>query len=342
MKRICIYERGLQMRIREMGERKFISSIRDLVKLVEGARLSFDEDASDIPLDDRTDLVVNVDTFVKSTDWLPGMTAKQAGRKTAVMTLSDLAAKGVQPIASLLSVCVPNDTEAVEVRDIVSGFSHFVSKARVPYIGGDMGSSKDIVLTGVAFGITPPDRVITRGGANVNDIIATTGPFGLTTLAFRMLIDSLEVSELLKGDVLKAAYEPTIHLGFISGLSEKESVSASMDSSDGLGITLNTMAAQCESCFVIERLPCTKTVTEFAEKKGIDLLDLVMRGGEEFELVLTIPKEKWDSASRIAADQKVELTPIGRVKEGSGVLWQSKEGVIPVLPAGYDNFREWE
>ena len=167
------------MRIDEMGERKFISSIKDLVKLVEGARLSFDEDASDIPLDDSTNLVVNVDTFVKSTDWLPGMTAKQAGRKTAVMTLSDLAAKGVKPIACLLSACVPNDSEVKEVRDIVIGFSKFTSEMRVPYVGGDMGSSKDVVLTGVGLGICPPERIIRRGGANVSDIIATTGPFGL-------------------------------------------------------------------------------------------------------------------------------------------------------------------
>ena len=330
------------MRINEMGERKFISSIKELVKLVEGARLSFDEDASDIPLDDRTDLVVNVDTFVKSTDWLPGMSAKQAGRKTAVLTLSDLAAKGVQSIATLFSVCIPKDTDVVKVRDIISGFSNFTSKVGVPYIGGDMGSAKDIVLTGVGLGIASPERVITRSGAKVNDIIATTGPFGLTTLAFKMLINGLEVSGQLKEDILKAVYEPDIHLDFISSLAENESVSASMDSSDGLGITLNTMASQSGLCFTIEKLPSSTSIIDFVETHGIDLLDLVMNGGEEFELVLTIPQSKWEIASRIAADQKIKLTSIGHVKKGTGVIWQSKEGEVQVLPTGYDNFREWE
>jgi thiamine-monophosphate kinase len=330
------------MRIDEMGERKFISSIKDLITIIEGARLSFDEDASDIPLDDSTDLVVNVDTFVKSTDWLPGMTAKQAGRKTAVMTLSDLIAKGVKPIASLLSVCIPNDTETNEAHDIVSGFSQYTTKAKVPFIGGDMGSSKDIVLTGIAFGIAPPQKVITRRDANVDDIIATTGPFGLTTLAFQMLIDGLEVEGQLKEEILKAAYEPEIHLGLISDLAENGAVTASMDSSDGLGLTLNIMAYQSGLQFLIDRLPCTTEIINFSEAHGIKLLDLVMNGGEEFELVLTIPQTKWELASRIAAEHDIELISIGRVKEGTSVIWQSRDGEIQIPPTGYDNFREWE
>jgi thiamine-monophosphate kinase len=330
------------MRINEMGEREFISSIKDLIKLAEGARLKFDEDASDIPLDNRTNLVVNVDTFVKSTDWLPGMTAKQAGRKTAVMTLSDLAAKGVKPLASLSSICVPNDSDANEVRDIVVGFSHFATELGVPYIGGDMGSSKDTVLTGVAFGIAPPEKVIPRGGVHIHDIIATTGSFGLTTLAFKSLIEGLELSDQLTEAALKVAYEPEIHLDLVSGLAKKEAVSACMDSSDGLGITLNTMAAQSGLCFVIDNLPTTTDVRDFAEKHKLNLLELVMNGGEEFELVLGIPPNKWETASSMATDQKIMLTPIGLVKEGSGVVWQSNDAEIQVLPTGYDNFREWE
>jgi thiamine-monophosphate kinase len=330
------------MRIDEMGERKFISNIRDLITIIEGARLSFDEDASDIPLDEKTNLLVNVDTFVKSTDWLPGMTARQAGRKTAVMTLSDLSAKGVEPIACLLSACVPNETEVSDVVDIVSGFSHYTVKIGVPYVGGDMGSSKDIVLTGVALGTTAPESIITRGGSNVSDIIATTGPFGLTTLAFKKLINGLEISGHLKEEVLKAAYEPEIHLGLISELAKNKAVTASMDSSDGLGITLNSMASQSRTCFTIEILPCMPAITNFAHTQGLNLLDLVMNGGEEFELVLTIPHSKWKVASRIAAKHSIELTSIGYVKEGTGVIWESKEGKVQVLPTGYDNFREWE
>jgi thiamine-monophosphate kinase len=270
------------------------------------------------------------------------MTARQAGRKTAVMTLSDLAAKGVKPLACFLSTSIPNDTEVEEARDIISGFSRFTAEVGVPYIGGDMGSSKDIVLTGVGLGTCPLERVVTRRGANVNDIIATTGPFGLTTLAFKMLLDSLSISGQLREDILKAANEPEIHLDFISRLAENESVSASMDSSDGLGLTLNTMASQSGLCFIIDNLPTTTAITNFAEKHGIDLLNLVMNGGEEFELVLTTPQNKWEFASRIAADQKIELTAIGRVEEGQGVFYQSKNKEIPVLPTGYDNFREWE
>jgi thiamine-monophosphate kinase len=102
------------------------------------------------------------------------------------------------------------------------------------------------------------------------------------------------------------------------------------------------MAAQNKLCFVIDSLPITKYVQDFAEKNELDLLELVMNGGEEFELVFTIPQSKWNTASHMAANQKIMLTAIGRVKEGSGVVWQSNGEEIQVLPTGYDNFREWE
>jgi thiamine-monophosphate kinase len=205
-----------------------------------------------------------------------------------------------------------------------------------------MGSSKDVVLTGVAIGTAPPERIVTRRGANVGDVIATTGPFGLTTLAFKMLIDGLEVSGQLREELLKAAYEPEIHLHLISELAENEAVSASMDSSDGLGITLNTMASQSGLCFAIDRLPSIPEIMDFAQVHGMSILDLIMNGGEEFELVLTIPQNKMEIASRIASVQNIELTSIGRVQEGTDVIWQSNEGEVQILPTGYDNFREWE
>ncbi|MCK5265867.1 MAG: thiamine-monophosphate kinase, partial [Candidatus Thorarchaeota archaeon] len=186
------------MKTGEQGERDFLKSISHMVNRISGSKLGFDDDASDIPLSDGNHLVINVDTFVRETDWLPDMTPAQVGRKTAVMTLSDIVAKGAIPTATMLSLCVPSNYESESAREIVRGFSQYCMKADIPFIGGDLGLSSDVVLTGVALGVAPPEDIITRGGAQAGDTIAVTGKFGLTSVAFEILLRGREAEDALR------------------------------------------------------------------------------------------------------------------------------------------------
>jgi thiamine-monophosphate kinase len=330
------------MSTKEIGEREFLRRIRELVDEIADARLGYDEDASDIPISENMNILVNVDTFVRETDWLPGMTEAQAGRKTAVMALSDIVAKGAIPLATLLSLCVPKEFDALAAQEIVRGYSQYCVKKNIPFIGGDVGSANDVVLTGVAIGVAPPEGIVTRGGAKEGDIIAVTGDFGLTAVAFEVLLNRKTADDDLRSRAIGAAYRPDIHFGFVSALAKKGLVSASMDSSDGLGITLNTMAAQSSLSFLIEDLPTTKGITEFSEAHSIPELKLLMEGGEEFILVLAIPESDWDEAYEIAKKMHVPLKKIGYASPGERVHCETSEGRQEISAAGYDNFREWE
>lgn len=329
------------MKTGELGERGFIASIHDYVNMVKGARLGFDDDASDLPITDDLNLVVNVDTFVRKTDWLPGMTAAQVGRKTAVMALSDLAAKGAKPVSTMISLCVPEDYDAAEAGELVRGFSQYGLKAGIPLIGGDTGMASDVVLTGVAIGTAPPNGIIARNGARVGDIVAVTGPFGLTSVAYEMLLRGLLARPDLREDALLAAYKPAINLDIVPALAARNAVTASMDSSDGLGITLNTIAEQSKVRFVIDRLPAARGVEDFAQANMLDEMRLVMQGGEEFLLAMTIPESQFEEANDIAQSKQVPLMKIGRVRKGKGVVYESYEGQVTVPSSGYDNFKEW-
>ncbi|MGY5858200.1 MAG: thiamine-phosphate kinase [Candidatus Thorarchaeota archaeon] len=330
------------MKTGEIGERGFLASISNYVNSVKDAKLGFDDDASDFPITDTQNLVVNVDTFVRETDWLSGMTAAQVGRKTAVMTLSDLAAKGAKPISTMLSLCVPKDFDADEASELVRGFSQYGLKAGIPFIGGDMGMASDVVLTGVGLGLAPPEGIIPRNGAKPGDIIAVTGYFGFTSVAFEVLLRGRETEPNLHKKALLAAYKPAINLDIIPALAEKSAITASMDSSDGLGISLNTIAKQSNVRFVIESLPAASGVDLFAQSNKLDEMKLVMQGGEEFHLVLTIPEEKFGLAQEIAKEKRVPLIDIGSVQKGDGVVYESSEGQVDIPFSGYDNFKEWE
>lgn len=330
------------MSAKDVGEREFLRSIRELVDEIAGARLLFDEDASDIPISKNKHIVVNVDTFVRETDWLPGMTEAQVGRKTAVMALSDLVAKGATPLATLLSLCVPKDFDTIAAKELVRGFSQYCVKSGIPFIGGDVGTSRDVVLTGVAIGVAPPQGIVLRGGAKAGDIIVVTGEFGLTSTAFEILLNDKKADDDLKNRAIGAAYRPDIHFGFVSALAEKGLVSASMDSSDGLSITLHTIANQSGVSILVEKLPIADGVTFFSRNLYVPEWKMVMRGGEEFILVLAIPEKHLDAAYEIARKMHVPLIQIGYTASGEGVYYETSEGIIDIPSTGYDNFREWE
>ncbi|MGY5853256.1 MAG: thiamine-phosphate kinase [Candidatus Thorarchaeota archaeon] len=329
------------MRADEMGERAFLESIKHLVSDIDGAVLGFDDDASDIPLTTNQSIVVNVDTFVRETDWLPDMTEAQVGWKTAVMAISDLVAKGASPIATMLSLCMPKDYPVSDAEEIIRGFSHYCMKSGVPFIGGDLGMASDVVLTAVAIGKAPPDGIIARSGAHDGDAIAVTGSFGLTSVAYEILLKGKTASSDLRSRTMQAGYKPNIHIGFVSSLVKIGAITSSMDSSDGLGITLNTMAKQSNLSFVIDNLPIAEGVESFSRENNLDALKLVMQGGEEFILVVTIPDNKWNDALELAQKMKVPLTKIGHTQKGIGVVFESSEGYVEISSKGYDNLREW-
>ncbi|MHA1636595.1 MAG: thiamine-phosphate kinase [Candidatus Thorarchaeota archaeon] len=330
------------MKTGEQGERNFLKSISHMVNRLPGSKLGFDDDASDIPLSDGKHLVINVDTFVRETDWLPDMTAAQVGRKTAVMTLSDIVAKGATPTATMLSLCVPSDYESEPAQEIVRGFSQYCMKVDIPFIGGDLGSSSDVVLTGVALGVAPPEDIVTRSGAQDGDTIAVTGKFGLTSVAYEILLRGRDADDALRNRAIKAAYKPQIIYDLIPALARKGAITSSMDSSDGLGITLHTMANLSELGFVVEKLPVASGVESFSRNNLLDTTKMVMQGGEEFILVVTVPNEKWDIALDIAQEYKVPLQEIGTVQKGEGVVYESSEGYVKISSDGYDTFKEWK
>ena len=342
MELACKNSGGLTLKTGEMGERNFLAKISSLVNKPKGSVLGFDDDASDIPISDKSNLVINVDTFVRKTDWLPGMTPAQVGRKTAVMALSDLAAKGVKPLATMLSLCVPEDYDVEEASELIRGYSQYGLKTGIPYLGGDIGMCDDVVLTGVAFGTTPPDSIVSRCGAKEGDFVVVTGDFGFTSVAFEILIRKKEAEADLRKDALAAAFRPEINLEFVSALKSVDAVTASMDSSDGLGITLHTIAKQSECGMVIDNLPVSSSVEAFCKSKNLNLLKLVTQGGEEFLLVLTIPPDKFEQALEIAKKKKMKLRKIGSVTSKDQVVWKFEEGYREIPSSGYDNFREWD
>ncbi|MBD3405931.1 MAG: thiamine-phosphate kinase [Candidatus Lokiarchaeota archaeon] len=329
------------MKLKELGERSFLKDISHLVRKMSGARLGFDDDASDIPLSDDKNLVINVDTFVAKTDWLPGMTEAQVGRKVAVMALSDIVVKGAKPVATLLSLCVPDDYDVSKAKELVRGYSQYCLKNSLLLVGGDLGTSDDIILTGIALGIAPPLGIVPRTGAKPGDIVAVTGRFGLTSVAYEILLNKLEAKETLRKRALTAAFKPELDFQFVRKLAEIGAITSSMDSSDGLAITLHTLAQQSGCGLIIDDIPDAVGVLEFSRQHNLDTNKMIFGGGEEFIHVLTIPSDCWEDSLNLARLSNIPLQPIGKVVANEGIILETAKASIKLPVYGYDTFLEW-
>jgi thiamine-monophosphate kinase len=265
--------------------------------------------------------VVKSDMLVQDTDVPPGMKLHDISRKSMVSCVSDFACKGIRPRCAIISLALPRGITKREINDLAEGFAKASKQFGIKIIGGDINEGKEIVIDVSMFGIG--DNIVGRSGAKNGDIIITSGPFGYTSSALEIILHNRRAETRFLKNSRKSVFMPTPRLEF--GLRAAKYFSSSMDSSDGLSITLNDMCAQSRKRFVITKLPVGKDVVEFARKNRISLMDLVFCGGEEYEIVATISQKNLGLVRKLARKFEIPYFEIGYVTSGKNVVLVDKE-----------------
>lgn len=328
------------MSVSDVGERGLIDFFFTLIDKFPQEVLPFGDDAVGIPFGDDV-LIIKTDMLVGSTDVPPGMSYWQAGRKATVMNVSDVVAKGAKPIGAVFSIGFPPNTTINQAGDLVKGLNSGCREYGLYYLGGDTCECSDLVVSGNVFGLVKRSKVVSRKGAKPGDIVAVTGPFGLTAMGFKILLENLNASPSSKELGLRAVYEPHARMREGIILSERGLASSSIDSSDGLAWSLYELSKMSDVGFIIDSIPIPKEVREFAENNSLDYLDLALYGGEEFELVVTIPSAKWNRALDAMKLVGGALYPIGIVTEEKYmVLRLPNQAEKRIEPKGYEHFRK--
>src|SRR6266571_1800420 len=207
-----------------------------------GVPLGFDDDVSAIPLSSKTWVIVKTDMLVRGTDVPPGMTLQEAGRKAVVATVSDFAAKGVQPRALMVSLGLPAPATKTMVHTITRGLHLAAREYKCKVIGGDTNQADDLVIDIAGIGFASPKTIVRRNGARPGDIIAITGPFGITSAGLRILL-SKEKKDLSKyPSLVRAVRQPKARLTEGITLARSHAATSSIDSSDGLAWSLRQIA----------------------------------------------------------------------------------------------------
>ena len=274
-------------------------------------------------------IVIKSDMLVESTDVPPGMEAWQTARKSVVSCVSDLAAKGVRPYAAVISLGIPNSSsmQRQDIEGLAEGFAIASKEFGVKIVGGDTNEAGELIIDCTIIGF-PRFKVPTRSGAKPGDYVVVSGLFGFAPAGLTMLLQKNAVTmkddnhnddfnSIFRKKAVKSVLEPCPRQRF--GLALAKYFSSSIDSSDGLAVSLYELASQGEDVdIIVYSIPIVSGLDKFAHDNNLDTHELLFHGGEEYEIVATISDTKIRQAEAAAKRAGVDLYVIGRVQKGSG------------------------
>jgi len=269
------------------------------------------------------------------------LSARQIGAKAILVNLSDIAAMGGTPRFALLSVGVPADLGRAELSQLHRGAAAAARRAGVSIVGGNLSSS-DRLFVSVAL-IGAGDRPLLRRGARAGDAVFVTGTLGDAAAAVDWLRTAGQppsgrdaAGRDLRFLVRRFA-APTPRLAVGRRLAQARLASAMVDVSDGV---VQDLGHLCERSGVgalldLERLPRSPA---YRRLLGDDL-DAAARGGEDYELLFTVPRARL--ARLVALDLGCRVTRVGEVvARPAGVRVRDADGrVRRPGRGGFEHFR---
>ena len=262
-------------------------------------------------------------------DWHP---PQSVGHRCLTRGLSDIAAMGGEPVAAFLSLALPRHLPQSWVRTFARGLISLAERFGVTLAGGDTAESSDGILADiVVVGTAPKGKSVLRSGARPGQRIFVSGALGGSAAALVKMRSSPK-KKLNPRDYPRHFYpEPRIELGRV--LRQKGLASAMIDASDGLSTDL---AHLCEESGVGAELDASLIPRPRVGKPPSPVdLDLALHGGEDYELLFTVPAGK-----RIPAQiAGVALTQIGYVTSGPKIFLRSQSNIVHELkPRGWQHF----
>lgn len=318
-----------------LGEREIVRILTGIYGGNSRLPLGYADDVAAIPLSSREWMVLKSDMLVASTDVPPTMKLWQAARKAVVATVSDFAAKGVRPMAFMVSLSLPSLIDRRSIQEIGVGLAKASSEYNCRIIGGDTGESKDFVIDSIGAGVANPNRLIRRSGAKPGDFVAVTGAFGKSAAGLKILLSRKGAKSREERKLARTVLLPQARLAEGLSLAKTGAVTSSIDSSDGLAWSLHEIARSSNVSIGLDKVPVDRDAERFARRIGVSAVELALYGGEEYELVVTIRAREFSRVKRSVPS----LIRIGRVGRGRPDVGASIGGrLVEVEPRGWEHF----
>jgi len=253
-------------------------------------------------------LLVTTDLLVENTHlnrmWA---TPEQIGLKSAECNVSDIAAMGGQPLWMFVSLVLPDGVDVEWVEGLYRGLHQSCQKHGMALLGGDTTRGATTTVNITLIGSVSQDCLCLRSDAKPGDRLVVSGSLGASAAGLALLQQGLKPSEYL----MSKHMTPQSRMDICSRLAPL--VHAMIDISDGLGAEIGHIckASGVGAEIAADRIPIHAEVHAAARMLNADPLGWAIGGGEDFELLFSIPAERM---AKLAAEG-VSLFEIGTITD---------------------------
>lgn len=306
----------------ELGEFGLIDRLTAAIELkAPSTRKGVGDDAAVLDFGD-SEVLISKDLLVEGIHFDLGyVPLKHLGYKPAVVNFSDIYAMNGTPSQLLVGMAVSSRFPVEALEEIYAGLLLACSRYGVDLVGGDTTSSQSgLVLSVTAVGHVAKGKSVQRDGAQAGDLLVVTGDLGAAYMGLQVLEREKAAYQAnpnlqpeLQGHeyVLERQLKPEARKDISALLAELGVIPTSMmDISDGLSSEILHLGTQSGvGCTIYEdKIPMDPQMMHLAEEFGINPITAVLNGGEDYELLFTIPIADFDKIKG-----NPSLTPIGHM-----------------------------
>jgi thiamine-monophosphate kinase len=301
------------------------------------------DDAAIVTPPPGCDLVLTTDGGIAGVHFFLDDAAEAIGRKVLRMNLSDLAAKGAQPLGFLLSVALPASIDGPWLAAFVNGLGDDAKHYSCPLVGGDTDHTPGPLSVSIAaFGAVPHGAMVRRATAKPGDSIVVTGTIGDAALGVMLRRDPTlgerwRLSQTQTAALVDRYLLPQPRTALAGAV--LHDATAAMDVSDGL---VGDLAKMCRASGVaaevdVARVPLSEAARAAVAAQPV-LLETALTGGDDYEILLTLSPDKLAAFRAAAAATGIAVTEIGRVSPGQGARFIRDGKALSFARPSYSHF----
>ena len=264
------------------------------------------DDAAVIEASKDKAVVVSTDSMLEGIDFdLTYFPPKHLGYKVVTKGISDVVAMNAVPEQITLALGISSKISVEFLDDFYEGVEFACKEAGVDLVGGDTSASMTgFVINITAVGRAKKSEITYRSGAKEHDLICLTGNLGASYMGLRLLERERRVLQGVEKPqpkfegyeyLLQRYLKPRARYDMVESLRKEGIVPTSMiDITDGLASEVLQIckASKCGARIYLERMPLAKQTTALAEEMNMDPVVAALNGGEDYELLFTVPLDK--------------------------------------------------
>lgn len=305
--------------ISELGEFGLIHRLTDGLKIVNDSTVTgVGDDAAVLNFGEK-EVLVTTDLLLEGVHFdLTYVPLKHLGYKSAVVNFSDIYAMNAIPRQMTVSLGVSKRFAVEHLEQLYEGIRLACEIYGVDLVGGDTSASRQgLVISVTCVGDAPKGKVVRRSGAKPTDIICVSGDLGAAYMGLQLLerekVASAGDKDFVpdfagKEYLVERQLKPEARKDIIAALDKAGIVPTSMmDVSDGLSSELLHICKMSDvGCRVYEdRIPIDYQTAVMAEELNMNLVTAAMNGGEDYELLFTVPLTDHEKISRLPGVKEI-------------------------------------